>query len=243
MRANSINMFLKLYQKEMTELKAEIIITVLAVIMTTSLLYILGARLGWTTGLALMAAGFAGLLPLITATKIFEKEWNNNTIYLIMSLPVRGGMILGSKLAAVVSQYLIGTITVLVSWAIIIRYSFPNEVALVVNEINGTAWALGFSLYGLTIALGIYLISLIFFSQMTARLVNRFRGLVTFITFFTLFVISNKLISPWKWHGGINGGAFIPPVEPFLINSLIYLGAAAIIFLGAVIIYNQRVEL
>lgn len=243
MKANRLNMFLKLYQKELQELKTEILLTVFAVVAASIAVYISGPQIRWTTLLFVMVAGLAGLLPVISTGGIFTKEFNHNTIYLVMSLPVRGGMILGSKLAAVVSQYLIGTLTVMISGTILSYALFAEEIAVIIREINGIPWNIGLALYFVTIVFAIYLVSLIFFSQIIAKLVNKFNYIVTFGTLFGLLWLTNKVAMSLIGSMNYAQVANLPPVQPIIYTALIYLGVAIVIFFASVLIYNRRIEL
>ncbi|HZK43896.1 MAG TPA: hypothetical protein VFC73_06365 [Syntrophomonadaceae bacterium] len=243
MKVNHLKMFLKLYEKEMMELKTEILLTISAVIVVSVLVYFAGPRFGWPNLLFVMVAGLAGLLPVITASKIFTKEWNSNTIYLVMSLPVRGGMILGSKLAAVVSQYLLGTITVVISTITLALVLFAEEIAIITSEFINIPWGLGFSIYFMSLVFGVYLVALIFFSQIIGKLVAKFQGLTTVITLAGMLWLTNKVIAQLIGHMDYSPELILAPVEPFIYTSFYYIGAAIVVFIAAVLIYNWRIEL
>ncbi len=243
MKVNRFKMFLKLYQKEMLGLKTEILLTVLGVIGAAILSYTVGARLNWTNGLLVATGGLAALLPVITAGKIFSKEFDHNTIYLVMSLPVRGSMILGSKLAAVVSQYLAGTIVFMVCTAALILNLLPVEINIIIEEIGSIPWGLFSVVYFLSVAFGTYLVTLIFFSQIVGKLVAKFQGFITAFTLVGTFWITHKFMGAMIGYHEENVSMLIPPVEPFLYASLLYVGIALAIFIAAVLIYNWRIEL
>jgi ABC-type transport system involved in multi-copper enzyme maturation permease subunit len=56
--------------------------------------------------------GLVGFLPLLSSFKLLSREWSHNTVYLVMSLPVSGAMILGSKMMVLLTQYIVGTLLI-----------------------------------------------------------------------------------------------------------------------------------
>ncbi|NLB88857.1 MAG: hypothetical protein GX790_06470 [Syntrophomonadaceae bacterium] len=243
MKANKFKMFYKLYEKEMRELKIEIWLTVLAIIGATILTYVGGADQRWTILPLFLTAGLAALLPVVTASKIFIKEFNHNTIYLMMSLPVGGGMILGSKLAATVTQYLIGTIFFMISAAMLTLCLFPVEKDTLIKAMGSVPWGLFISIYFSTVAFGIYLVVITFFSQIISRLVTKFQNLVTVIALAGTLWLTFKLIDPLILEKDYYVGNMFMAADLFVYASLFFIGVAFVIGVVTVLIYNRRIEL
>lgn len=148
---------------------------------------------------------------------------------------------LGTKLAAVVTQYLVATITVIISFVLLIIL-FPNEIGITII-FKSIPWEIILSIYLTTITFGIFLVVLIFFSQIISRLVTRFQGLITGVTIIVLFWLTNKLFFPIIWHSNYSPGFDYIPVQPFLYTSLSYMLTALVLFIAAALIYDRRVEL
>lgn len=243
MKVSRLKMFIKLYEKEMRELKLEILLTVLAILAASILTYVGGSQARWTIAPLVLTAGLAALLPVVTASKIFVKEFNQNTIYLMMSLPVGGGMILGSKLAATVTQYLIGTIFFMLSVTVLTFSLFPVEVDMIVKAIDSVPWGLFISIYFLSIAFGIYLVVITFFSQIISKLVAKFQGLVAFFILVGTLWLTFKFINPLILQKNYYAGPMFMPADPFIYTALFFIGVAFIIGLATVWVYNRRIEL
>lgn len=243
MQASRFKMFIKLYQKELQNIKTEILLTVFAVAAASMAVYISGPHIRWTTFLFIMTAGFAGIFPIISAGGMFTREFNHNTIYWVMSLPVGGGMILGSKMAAIISQYLAGTLTVIVSGTVVAYALYTEEITAVMRQLNPIPWDLALAVYFLTIVFGLYVVACIFFSQIIARLVGKFNHIITLGTLFGLLWLTHKLIIPLIRSVNYAQAANLPAVQPILYTALIYSGAAAAVFIASAMIYDRRIEL
>lgn len=243
MQINRGKMFLTLYKKEMRELAAEIIITVSAVVVTSVLLYF---NMKGTVGLLavpfFMVAGLAGLVPVLSSFRLLGKEWANNTVYLMMSLPVKGGMILGSKFLALITQYFLGTGTVLLAGVFLTIASVPDALQQIQVYYEQIPWEVGIYGYIFTIVLLAYLLSMSFFSQMVGKLVQRFNGFLTGVTFLGIWWLSDKLL---KEAGTIHLLQSIGLLDTGLIWTCMvaYAAASLAIFLLAVLVYNRKVEL
>jgi hypothetical protein len=107
MQKNKWRMLGQLYLKDMHDLKAEIIVVLAITLLLDSFIYFSS---GYPRQLiilpVLMTIVLAAFIPLVSSFKMLHREWNDNTVYLVMSLPVSGYMIIGSKLLAIISQFL-----------------------------------------------------------------------------------------------------------------------------------------
>jgi len=127
MQTSSLKKFFKLYSKEMRELRPEILVVLIATLVLDLLFYIKARQFpAVIIGPSIMILGLAALLPFISSFKLLGREWNSNTIYLLLSLPVKGGNVLGSKLLALLTQYLFGTIIVTAGSIILAFLLFPE---------------------------------------------------------------------------------------------------------------------
>lgn len=240
MAAKPIAMFGALYRKQMREMLPEMAVIAGVAIIVSLLLYIkIGSILEAVMIAMLMVMGLAFFLPIVSSFRLGQ-EWNNNTIYLMMSLPVGGGMILGSRLAALLTQYLFGTLIVGVCGILLAVGLFPEPFGYYLQAIL-PYWDIAILLYLLTVMWIAYLISISFFSQIIGKLVSRFSGLVTFITFFFTLWLSGKVMNL------IGGQAFVDFQEPTALVLGMLLGlitlVAAVILALCIVIYDHRVEL
>ena len=182
MAVKSITMFAALYKKQMRETLPEIVVVASVTVLIGLFVYFkLGSLLSAVAVAMVMVLGLASFLPLISSLRLGQ-EWNNNTIYLMMSLPVGGGMILGSRLTALLTQYILGTLIVGIVGMLLAFGMFPDDFGYYL-KLSLPYWDEAFLLYLLTVMILAYFISISFFSQIIGKLVSRFSGLVTLVTF------------------------------------------------------------
>lgn len=250
---SKLKMFGQLYRKDMHQVLPELLVVIiLSVLLDLGICFgseMMNAALVVPVFLLL---GLAGLLPLISSFKIFSHEWSANNIYLLMSLPVSGGMVMGSKLLALTTQYLAGTLVVGLGGAWSVYHMVPEklrimpEVQMVFN--NPEVYRYLALVYLFTIIFMFFLFSVSFFSQTLGKLSRKLSGLITFAAFVALI---------WLVDGGLDLLGIREPdtivtesnfavvlhntVLPFLTSySISYLIIAIILFIGAVIIYDRR---
>lgn len=259
-------MFKTLYGKELREVRLEILLVLAITIFFTVLVYLKtdGAERGFIVVPGMMTLGLAIFIPFVTSFKLFSREWRNNTVYLMMSLPVSGTMLLGSKLLALVTQYIIGTLVVVFTVSAAVFISFP-EMWQLFNQAP-ILWQIGLLMYlaGFTKMLFIFCAS--FLSQVGGKVFSRGSGLITFVMFIALLVLfSNVMPDPnaISFSGGIdpscaqgrvtadlsvlqaaiNSADYHQAVGYILMTSAIDLLASALLFAGSVLIWERRVEL
>ena len=204
MAASKFKMFKSLYLKDLREARVEVLIVAIATLV--SILWIFAKTEGDSRMIIMVPAvalmGLAGFLPVITSFRILGREWGQNTIYLMMSLPVSGTMMLGSKLLVLLSEYLAGTLLVGTISSIAIIISFPD----LLPELNRQAdlilmTKILISLYAASIAAIVYLFSCSFLSQLFGKL---FPGLwLYYLGSFPLALVRPGKFSPelgWNLH-------------------------------------------
>ena len=251
MSTNKMKMFFALYTKDMRESIPEITVVAAVAVILNGIFYLRVIRPEAAgdpnTQLALiipvlMVMGLAVFLPLFSSFKLLSREWNNNTVYFIMALPVSGAMILGSKLLALLTQYVVGTLIAGITGLILVWNVIPELMNLISGQPHGFSVVL--LLYSLSAVFLVYLISISFFSQIIGRLSSRFSGLITGGVFvLTLYIVGKindftsnlniRLFSDWD----------TTPIGSLLTANLMVLVTAAVIFTLAVVVYNRKVEL
>lgn len=239
MSANWFKKFMALYKKQMREILPEIIVVAaVAVVISLVLYYKVGAfppAIGFPV---VMLIGLAGFLPLISSLRL-SQEWSNHTIYLMMSLPVGGGMILGSRLAALLTQYLLGTVMAGLSGLLLTLALFPEAFSYVEKILP--YWGHAALMYLISMASLAYLLAISLFSQVAGKLVNRFSGLVTALVFIITLWLSGKVMELMWAPGTVE----LRETTLSLLSSVLgqILLVTALIFALAVMVYNRRVEL
>lgn len=265
--SNSSTLF-TLYKKDLLSVKLESLM-LLATIFLGHLYFSYKISTGWPEATIL---GVSSTIFFIVTFVIFvgtftsiSREWSNNTIYLVMSLPIGGKKIFLSKLMAVMTQlFVLGGTSILVG-------ALLSAYFLGVDLINVLAEALGFlSSHQLlkVLVMGIILlffgiiqiILVAFFSTIVGRFFRKFSWIITFFTFiFTnIFIgkinelIIRALIAPVNRHLSVIGsrdfdGQFIVegglPFQFFLLQLTIILLISAGLFFLTAAIYDKKVEL
>ncbi|HOQ10477.1 MAG TPA: hypothetical protein PLG09_10170 [Syntrophomonadaceae bacterium] len=186
----------------------------------------------------MMVMGLACFLPIVSSFRLGQ-EWNNHTIYLMMSLPVGGGMILGSRLAALLTQYVFGTLIVGICGLLLAGELAPelyDNLDLILPYLDIVVL-----FYLCTVAWIGYLISVSFFSQIIGKLVSRFSGLVTIVTFFATLWLSVKMMGLMLGQRTIEAPDVTAQIFWLLLGVITLV--AAVIFALSTWVYNRRVEL
>jgi len=262
MQKNKWGMFKKLYIKEMGEIKQELLaIIVFGLIVNIAfMIWPQSPIIFLLLNIALMSSG---IVPVISSVRSLTRDWNNNTIYLLMSLPVKGVIVLSAKLIALFSEFFLGTLAVsaLLILNIMAQFAAENPVSISIawNEIVtqvGTANIVlsikfAFSLYLTILACFIYLVTMVFLSQMIARIKGKFMKIVSYVSFGVLVYVGGKIgnwvISNLPWTQRLQ---YITPDQiPSNISSIfistmfMLLVLSALMLIGAGAIYDSKVEL
>lgn len=256
MHSSKLKMLGQLYKKDLHEIVPELVIVACGVVLVT-VGYFLRSSNDPNPVIVLplmLLFGLAGLLPLVASFKLLSREWTNNTVYLIMSLPVSGEMVLGAKLLVLVSQYIIGTLLIGASAYLLYStslYQFfaPGQSAHMLLE-NPDLIHYMLALYLSGTMFLIFLCCVSFLSQVVGKLSRKFSGLITAATFIATLVISGKIMDAFGMGQYSANPVALRMLESsghFAYNmnmtSLSQLLMAVLIFILAAVIYNKQLEL
>jgi len=208
----------------------------------------------WDNGIIL---AFSFIVPCVCAAVIaigagyyqLHTEWRMNTIYLLLSLPVRGWRVLSAKLAAAMSLLIATIFAISISFAVILvrvkwqewRASdeLPPFMPTVLNVAVHSLW-----MYALAV---LFLLVLMQFAFLCGQLVTRMKGLVAVAAFVGMLWLALRISPPlagllaWMpdiYFGGQDTDVAYLHSGPFL--ALIVLSAAMTWVNGC--IYEKAVE-
>lgn len=150
-------------------------------------------------------------------------------------------MILGSRLAALLTQYVFGTLIVGFCGLLLVIGLAPEPVYTYLDLVRPYL-DIAVLLYLVTIVWMGYLISVSFFSQIIGKLVSRFSGLVTIITFFATLWLSGKVMGLMLGQQTVIAAPDLTAQFLVMLLGVIALVAAVILALS-IWVYNRRVEL
>lgn len=256
MHSSKLKMFGQLYLKDLHEVMPEILIVVIGVVLITASFFLRSSEPSPVVIVPLILLfGLAGLLPLVASFKLLSREWSNNTVYLIMSLPVSGAMVMGAKMLVLISQFIVGTLLIAISGYVLYanglyQYFTPQQPGymLLQNNPELVKYLLAFYLSGLVLLNFLCCIS--FLSQVVGKLNRKFSGLITAGAFIAILMISGKILNavgmgntaanPIAIRMMGDTGSFIYNLN---LSSLSYLLLAFIIFILASLIYDRKLEL
>lgn len=256
MSNSKLKMFTKLYLKDLHEVTVEILIVVIGVaLVTAGFLLSSDQKAPLLIFPLILLLGLAGFLPLISSFKLLSREWSQNTVYLVMSLPVSGAMILGAKMAVLLTQYIGGTLLITLSSYLLYvtklsQFLTPQQQGLMMlyNHPQLFQSLLAFYVSGLVFLT--FLCCTSFFSQIAGKLSAKFSGLVTAVTFIITLILSGKILdalgtgSNELYHMMIQiSGDTANYISNMNMSSLSYLVLAILLFILAAVIYDRKLEL
>lgn len=194
---------------------------------------------------------------LLSGSKLIGQEWKDNTIYLTMSLPVSSQKIFLSKFLAVIAQYLISSLSIIIIAGIqfLIFFNRSPHTEEIKKLFDIRVFSMCSFLYILSISVFIYLVSIIFLSSLTGKMFKKYSKLVSFGLFFIVLFIGGKVIDfigksfPAHIHEGeymnIEGvmELFKELGLNFLGSSLIFLVLSGIIYFVTCKLYDNKIEI
>jgi hypothetical protein len=222
----------------MRELAGEIILVLAITLGLNGLFYFRYTNAGAVIGPAFLTMGLAALMPFVASFKLLKREWSSNTIYLLMSLPVSGTMVLGSKLTALLTQYVIGTLAAGATGYFLLTRVAPEVKALILNQPELITRI--YILFVFSFLLLALLVAVSFLSQLVGRLIPRLAALTTAVMFLALLYLLG--------HVGNSFSQIILSYGTALTMSLYWTGLVMlaliiIIMAGAIYLYDHRVEI
>lgn len=145
-------------------------------------------------GLGVLPAVILLIWAVVMAFYTLYSEWNTNTVYLLLSLPVKGFTILGSKIIANLSCFLFVNVFGLASYLLCfhkiiwgpISFIMTPELWTGVGQFFGWLQINSLLLTALVVVLGQ-------FAFLAGRISPKFRGLITTITFLFSFWLCSKI--------------------------------------------------
>ncbi len=263
MYSSKWKMFGQLYRKDMHQVLPELIIVIAISLILDLLMFFsfIGSEMRRAMVVIVpmfMTLGLAAFLPLVSSFKTFSQEWNNNTIYLLKSLPVSGAMTMGAKLMALFSQFFIGILVVGVGGALVTYHTLPQEIKTIpeltvaLNYPPNHKYLAIFLLITITVML--YLFCNSFISQVIGRLSRKFSGLITGVVFiaimwltgkFTGFIeqcLNGSLIKLNSMSGQYSSAYNYTGMYGLAMFFVIYLTIAAVLFIIAATIYDRYLD-
>jgi len=201
-------------------------------------------------GLSSVLLSFIPLSIFFRSFASISSEWKENTVYMMMSLPVSGTMILLSKVLSLITRLLILLIVALPFTAIFFM-KMPLTQMFVNIDIDMNLVKIISMYVGILILMYILYLVIAIFSAQIGTLVKKFSGLFTFIIFIVMNMVVSKLIEiSYRGIGfrsvNLDYGHFqvdMIPFTDFLIASSIIMVITAAVFFVTAKIYDKKVEL
>ncbi|MGI6285039.1 hypothetical protein SEF58_04385 [Neomoorella humiferrea] len=257
----------RLYRKELRDLRLESMVVLGLILLWNFFLYYKAGTATWPPGthlvFSLMMLVITGFLPLIESFKIWGDEWKNNTVYLLLSLPVNGQQVVLAKLLAVLTQFILLSLAALLATGALFKATVLDAYFVMINN---EIWQL-IRQYRLILAIitvnGILelanVVLLAFLGSLLGQSVRKFSGWLAGAFFLAGMYVSGKLAT---WLAKVLNYLPWPTINirlPLNFHSLsisassgemsIYAGTAALLlvtillFITTVLFYNRRVEL
>lgn len=257
MHKSKIKMLGSLYSKDLHEILPEIIIVLAGILLINGWFYLGSPEPAPVVmGPLFLLLGLAAFLPIVSSFKLLSREWSNNTVYLIMSLPVSGAMVMGAKMLVLITQYIAGTLLVGVSgyffWINgVSQYVMGQPMGGLLKNPEMVKYLAAFYLASLVFI--IFMCSSSFFSQVVGKLSRKFSGLITVVVLFAVLTLPGKILA-WTgieqncltpmslrfMDGANNSSAFLHAVNIATLSQFLF---ALLIFIAAVILYDKKLEL
>ncbi|AOY77143.1 ABC transporter permease [Clostridium formicaceticum] len=200
MKTSSNSTLLSLYKKDLMSVKFESLM-IFAAIFLGHLYFAYKITTGWQPftilGTSTMLFFLAIFIILLGTFSSVRREWNNNTIYLIMSLPVDGKRIFFSKLLTVMTQLIVLGGTSALMGILFSLYFLGSEFILEAFGFlsNYQLFEVLLKVITLSFLTVIQMIIFAFFSTMIGYLFKKFSGVITFVTFIMTNILAGKIMA------------------------------------------------
>ncbi|BCJ87572.1 ABC-2 family transporter permease [Effusibacillus dendaii] len=202
-------------------------------------------------GLALtmsLSMAIVMFIPPIHAYTIWHNEWKQNSIYLLLALPVSKNSIFWSKFIVILSEYLLlgAAFLILMCGQVLFSGRFPElPVDEIMKRLSDPVFIS--QMVSLPVSLASF-IPLIFMSVLAGKAFRKHSTFITGISIIALFILTNK-IDNWLLADKANGRVFVLPiaitghVTDALIQSGVKLMFAILFWLGSVYLLKRKIEL
>lgn len=237
-------MFATLYKKDMILGKNESLL-IMALIIVGNLFLFYKAETTWEPQIAMGLSGaFLSFIPFtifFKAFNIISSEWKENTVYMMMSLPVNGNMIFLSKLLALLTQLLILVLVAIpFTGTFIFRYGFSiRDLSQVLQLMDGEMISAMLQVFTLLFTGFTLSLVIVFFSTLVGRMFKKFSGVISFVVFLAAHYFIGKitnLLSIGEEIQLVSTGDFIISQGSVLILTII-------VFLCTTALYDRKIEL
>lgn len=193
-------MLFNLYKKELNKFKKGTILF-LGLALIVNIFFLYKTYSGWN-----LESGFlintlllpvTFLVPLILAeSKLISQEFKDNTIYLSMTLPVSSEKIFLSKFLAVITQYIVYSLSVIILMSIqfmifINRTPYIQEMKQLLDI---RVFSMATSLYIFSIVGLLYLVSAVFLSSIIGKTFKKYSKLISFASVLAILYVGGKII-------------------------------------------------
>jgi hypothetical protein len=181
------------------------------------------------------------LVALAVGTGYYQLhvEWRTNSIYLLLSLPIRGWKVLAAKLAAAVSLLIATSIVIAASFASLLLRVVWDEVSTSEDwsEIGPSLVNIVLNFYWICLFAILFLLIVVQFTYLCGQLVAKFKWIVMLSAFFGIIwlvlrispLLSNLLVwTPEIVIGHKDSDMAFLHSGPFIVLGLLCIGLIAL---------------
>lgn len=193
-------MLFNLYKKELNKFKKGTILF-LGLVLIINIFFFYKTYNGWSLESGFLINTFliplTFFIPLILAeSKLISQEFKDNTIYLSMSLPVSSEKIFLSKFLAVITQYIVYSISVIILMSIqfMIFLNRTPYIQEIKQLFDIRVFSMATSLYIFSIVGLLYLVSAVFLSSIIGKTFKKYSKLISFASVLAILYVGGKII-------------------------------------------------
>ncbi|MEJ8554616.1 hypothetical protein [Tepidibacter sp. Z1-5] len=260
-------MLFNLYKKELNKFKKGTILF-LGLVLIINIFFFYKTYNGWAIESGFLINMF--LLPLtffipliLSESKLISQEFKDNTIYLSMMLPVSSEKIFLSKFLAVITQYIVSSLSIVIITSIQFMIFMNRTSSIKVQEVQQLfdirVFSMATSLYVFSIVGLLYLVSAIFLSSIIGKTFKKYSKLISFASVLAILYVGGKIIgfmmdgldkigltfnnivinyNMEKFMGALNDVG-----SGLFVTSAIILFVTAIIYFATCKIYDKKIEI
>ncbi len=237
-------MFATLYKKDISLGKNETLL-IMGFLVVANLFLYYKAQTSWPSQAAMgLSSALLVFIPLSIFFKAFtsiSSEWKENTVYLMMSLPVSGNMIFLSKLLALLTQLLFLTLVALpFTGTFIFKYGLNiQDLEYALSMIDAEIVRVIVQVFILAFTTFTLSLIIVFFSTLVGRMFRRYSGLISFV----IFLVINYVIGEITNLFPIGEEFQLVSTTDFLMSQGFVLGITVIMFFLTTALYDKKIEL